>query len=161
MDSPVGKIRMIASPAGLAAILWENEDYKRTKLPIPEQDDNNPILLLVEQQLKEYFAKTRTEFDVPLDYNGTDFQKKVWEALLTIPFGETKTYGTLAKTLGDVNAVRAVGGALNKNPISIIIPCHRVIGASCKLVGFAGGLTNKSVLLDLENPHKMPDLFNQ
>lgn len=161
IESPVGFIRLVATPEGLAAILWEGEDYSRTKLTIPKRDDQNPILIRVEQQLKEYFDKTRTAFDVPLDFAGTDFQKKVWEALLSIPFGMKKTYGDLAKMIGDTGAVRAVGGALNKNPISIIVPCHRVIGSSGKLVGFAGGLKNKAVLLELENIYREPDLFNQ
>lgn len=159
MSSPVGAIRMIASETGLAAILWEGEDYERTKLSSPVRDDNALILLQTEEQLKEYFAKQRIVFDVPLDFKGTPFQVRVWEALLQIPYGITKTYGELARLLGDIKTVRAVGGALNKNPISIIVPCHRVVGASGKLVGFAGGLENKSILLDLENAHKMPTLF--
>lgn len=161
MESPVGKIRMIATAKGLAAIIWEGEDYKRTKLPEALREDDNAILLSVEQQLKEYFAKERTGFDIRFDYTGTDFQKRVWQALLEIPFGKTKTYGELAKMLGDIKAVRAVGGALNKNPISIMIPCHRVIGASGKLVGFAGGLDHKLTLLQLEGNEKTRNLFNQ
>jgi len=159
MSSPVGAIRIIASETGLAAILWEAEHYKRTKLSSPVRDDNAPILLQAAEQLKEYFAKERMVFDVPLDFKGTPFQVRVWEALMEIPYGVTKTYGELARLLGDIKTVRAVGGALNKNPISIIVPCHRVVGASGKLVGFAGGLENKSILLDLENTYKMPTLF--
>jgi len=159
MESPVGRIRLIASSHGLAAILWESEGYGRTKLPDPVRDDHAPILLRTEHELGEYFAGTRTVFDVPVDFvGGTDFQKKVWEALRSIPFGVKKTYGDLARELGDIKAVRAVGGALNKNPVSIIVPCHRVVGGSGKLVGFAGGLKNKLILLDLEN--RTPDLFN-
>ncbi|MVM31373.1 methylated-DNA--[protein]-cysteine S-methyltransferase [Spirosoma sp. HMF4905] len=159
VSSPVGFIRLVATDTGLAAILWEGEDYKRTKLPTPERDDEAPILVQTEQQLTEYFEKKRTVFDIPLDFNGTEFQVKVWEALLGIPYGVTKTYGDLARMLGDIKAVRAVGGALNKNPISIVVPCHRVVGASGKLVGFAGGLGNKSTLLNLENSHRAPTLF--
>ncbi|GAB4044424.1 methylated-DNA--[protein]-cysteine S-methyltransferase [Spirosoma litoris] len=159
VSSPVGFIRLVATDSGLAAILWEGEAYKRTKLPTPEKDDEAPILLKTEQQLAEYFEKKRTTFDIPLDLKGTDFQVKVWEALLGIPYGVTKTYGELARLLGDIKAVRAVGGALNKNPVSIIVPCHRVVGASGKLVGFAGGLNNKSILLDLENSQRAPTLF--
>ncbi|QMW04703.1 methylated-DNA--[protein]-cysteine S-methyltransferase [Spirosoma foliorum] len=159
VSSPVGFIRLIATDTGLAAILWEGEAYKRTKLPTPEKDDEAPILLKTEQQLAEYFEKKRTTFDIPLDLKGTEFQVKVWEALLGIPYGVTKTYGELARLLGDTKAVRAVGGALNKNPISIVVPCHRVVGASGKLVGFAGGLNNKSTLLDLENSQRAPMLF--
>lgn len=157
--SSVGVIRVISSEAGLVAIIWEGEDYKRTKLSEPVRDDEHPILLQTEQQLNEYFQNKRTAFDIPLDFRGTEFQIRVWEALLKIPYGVTKTYGELAKILGDIKAVRAVGGALNKNPISIIVPCHRVVGASGKLVGFAGGLENKSILLDLEQGFTMPKLF--
>jgi methylated-DNA-[protein]-cysteine S-methyltransferase len=161
MLSPVGHIRLVATQQGLAAILWEGEDLKRTKLAVPCQDDKHAILLQAEQQLNEYFAGTRKVFDVPLDFEGTDFQVKVWNAILRIPFGRTITYGELARDLGDIKAVRAVGGALNKNPVSIIVPCHRVVGASGRLIGFAGGLKNKSILIDLENGNKAPDLFSQ
>ncbi len=159
IPSPVGLIRAIASDKGLVAIIWEGEDYKRTKLSVPVQENNHPILLQTEKQLSEYFENKRTTFEIPLDFKGTEFQVKVWEALLKIPYGATKTYGDLAKILGDIKAVRAVGGALNKNPISIIVPCHRVVGASGKLVGFAGGLENKSILLDLECGFTIPSLF--
>ncbi|PAC29493.1 methylated-DNA--[protein]-cysteine S-methyltransferase [Flectobacillus sp. BAB-3569] len=159
IPSPVGEIKLIATDLGLAAILWEGEDYQRTKLPVPERDDSNPILLQTASQLAEYFEKKRTAFDIPLDYHGTDFQMSVWNALLKIPYGATKTYGDIARMLGDIKTVRAVGGALNKNPISIIVPCHRVVGTSGKLVGFAGGLRNKSLLLDLESSLRTPTLF--
>ncbi|MGY5253337.1 methylated-DNA--[protein]-cysteine S-methyltransferase [Sphingobacterium spiritivorum] len=160
MPSILGVIRLVATDAGLAAILWEGEDYTRTKLSAPERNDQNPILLKTEQQLTEYFAKTRTTFDIPLDFSGTEFQKKVWKALLNVPFGKTITYGGLAKILGDIKAVRAVGGALNKNPVAIIVPCHRIVGATGKMVGFAGGIANKTILLNLENKYKMPSLFD-
>ncbi len=160
MPSPLGELRLIASRYGLAAVLWDGEDYQRAKMPDAQQDDGHPILLKAEQQLKEYFAKARTVFELPLDLRGTDFQLRVWTALLEIPFGTTKTYGALARALGDGKAIRAVGGALNKNPVAIIVPCHRVIGASGQLVGFAGGLHNKSLLLKLENSNRMPTLFD-
>jgi len=158
--SPVGSIRLVATRRGLTAVLWEGEDYTRTKLSQPDKDDHAPLLLLAQQQLLEYFDRKRTVFDLPLDMKGTPFQLKVWEALLTIPYGQTKTYGDLARQLGDIKAVRAVGGALNKNPISIIVPCHRIIGGSGKLVGFAGGLKNKSILIDLEKKDRTPTLFD-
>lgn len=100
--------------------------------------------------MNEYFAGTRTRFELDLDFSGTDFQKKVWEALLTIPFGETRTYSQIALQVGSPAAVRAVGAANGKNPISIIAPCHRVIGMSGELTGFAGGLAAKELLLRLE-----------
>ncbi|MCL1675005.1 methylated-DNA--[protein]-cysteine S-methyltransferase [Elizabethkingia meningoseptica] len=123
------------------------------------KDDKHPILIQTEKELNEYFNNKRTTFDIPLDFKGTEFQIRVWEALLNIPYGVTKSYGDLARILGDIKAVRAVGGALNKNPISIIVPCHRVVGISGNLVGFAGGLNNKSILLDLEQGFTMPSLF--
>ncbi|QES90696.1 methylated-DNA--[protein]-cysteine S-methyltransferase [Rhizosphaericola mali] len=159
MDTPVGKIRLVSSNKGLAAILWEDENYKRSKLDEPILDNSHPILLQVEQQLAEYFTKKRTVFKVPLDFIGTDFQVKVWNALLTIQYGKTKTYGALAQILGDIKAVRAVGGALNKNPIAIIVPCHRVVGADGKMIGFAGGVQNKKILLELESDVKVQTLF--
>jgi methylated-DNA-[protein]-cysteine S-methyltransferase len=111
---------------------------------------DNPILLRAVQQLQEYFSGTRNSFDLELDFAGTDFQKKVWQALLTIPFGETRSYSEIAEQIGNPSAVRAVGAANGKNPISIVAPCHRVIGASGKLTGFAGGLEAKERLLTLE-----------
>jgi O-6-methylguanine DNA methyltransferase len=159
INTPVGLIHIVATEKGLSGLLWEGENYIRTKLPAANYDKQAPILIQTELQLKEYFAKQRKVFDVPLDFKGTAFQIKVWRALLQIPYGMTITYGQLAQQLGDIKAVRAVGGALNKNPIAIIAPCHRIIGASGKLVGFAGGLRNKSILLDLEQQYRMPTLF--
>lgn len=142
--SPLGLISTIAGSAGLAAITWEGEGLQR-KLATPMRDDSHIILLETEKQLAGYFDKKRDRFDVPLAFKVTAFREKVWTALLTIPFGETRTYGELAAMTGDSKAVRAVGGALNKNPIPILVPCHRVIGAAGKLVGFAGGVKNKSI----------------
>jgi methylated-DNA-[protein]-cysteine S-methyltransferase len=113
-------------------------------------NDRNPVLVETERQLGEYFSGKRKEFSVTLDMRGTRFQKDVWEALLAIPFGETRSYGQLAKQLGNPRATRAVGAANRRNPISIIVPCHRVLGASGKLTGFAGGLEVKAHLLRLE-----------
>ena len=150
MPSPVGLLTLVASDTGLAAILWENDDPKRVPLAITGEDASHPVLRDAERQLKEYFAGTRTAFDLPLDFQGTDFQKRVWAALLAIPFGETRSYGEIARALGNPGAGRAVGAANGRNPISIIAPCHRVIGASGKLTGFAGGLEAKARLLALE-----------
>ena len=111
---------------------------------------DNPVLLKTARQLEEYFAGTRNCFELELDFVGTDFQKQVWAALLTIPFGETRTYSQIAQQIGKPSAVRAVGAANGRNPISIVAPCHRVIGASGKLTGFAGGLEAKERLLRLE-----------
>ncbi|ACU03003.1 methylated-DNA--[protein]-cysteine S-methyltransferase [Pedobacter heparinus] len=159
IKSPVGELKLVASDQGLAAVLWENDDPKRVPIGDSTASSNNLILQEAEKQLNEYFEKKRTVFTVKLDFSGTPFQKKVWEALLNIPFGETRTYGEIARELGDIKAVRAVGAANGKNPISIIAPCHRVIGASGKLTGFAGGLDNKARLLQMEDSRKNPTLW--
>jgi methylated-DNA-[protein]-cysteine S-methyltransferase len=150
MKSPVGTLKLVGSEAGLAAVLWENDDPRRVRLEVGLQDEHHPVLVEAERQLNEYFARKRKSFSVKLDFVGTPFQKKVWRALLSIPFGETRSYGQLAKQIGNPKAVRAVGAANGKNPISIIGPCHRVIGASGNLTGFAGGLEVKAQLLGLE-----------
>ena len=152
ISSPVGELKLIANNEGLTAILWGNEDSQGIKVNSTSQK-NHPILLQTEQQLAEYFARKRTTFTVPLDFSGTDFQKKVWAVLLSIPFGKTMTYGQIAQKINQPKAARAVGGASNRNPISILIPCHRVIGSSGKLVGFAGGLETKASLLELEKEY--------
>jgi methylated-DNA-[protein]-cysteine S-methyltransferase len=150
IDSPVGKLKLVASDQGLVAILWQNDKPTRVRLNELTEDARHPLLLETERQLGEYFAAKRKTFSVPLDMRGTCFQKNVWHALLAIPFGETRSYGQLAKQLGNPQAVRAVGAANGRNPISIIVPCHRVIGSSGKLTGFAGGLETKAHLLSLE-----------
>ena len=150
MKSPVGELKLIASDKGLAAILWENDDPARVRLNPLQHNNNHPILLKAEQQLKDYFAGKLKSFSIALDFAGTEFQKKVWNALLTIPFGETRSYSQIAKQIGSPKAVRAVGAANGKNPLSIIAPCHRVIGANGKLTGFAGGLEAKACLLGIE-----------
>ena len=149
-NSPVGELKLIASPKGLAAILWENDDPKRVRLSPLVRNDKDAHLLLAEKQLNEYFKGKCTDFDLALDFKGTDFQKSVWKALLKIPYGETRSYGEIAKQIKRPKASRAVGAANGKNPISIIAACHRVIGASGALTGFAGGLKTKSFLLDFE-----------
>ena len=150
MASPVGLLKLVAHDTALVAVLWENEDPKRVRLAELVEDKKHPILLETQKQLNEYFSGQRQVFDLPLDFEGTEFQQKVWQALLTIPFGETRSYKQIAEQIGNVKAVRAVGAANGKNPISIIAPCHRVVGANGKLVGFAGGLENKDILLKLE-----------
>ncbi|RYL22978.1 methylated-DNA--[protein]-cysteine S-methyltransferase [Acinetobacter piscicola] len=151
MPSPVGVLKLVATDTALVAVLWENEDPKRVRLAELIENTQHPILLETQKQLNEYFKGKRQQFDLPLDFEGTEFQQKVWQALLTIPFGETRSYKDIAEQIGNVKAVRAVGAANGKNPISIIAPCHRVVGANGKLVGFAGGLENKDVLLKLES----------
>lgn len=150
MDSLVGALKLVAHDQALVAVMWDNEDHKRVRLAELIEDRQHPMLHKVKQQLEEYFAGQRQQFDLPLDFQGTAFQQQVWQALLSIPYGETRTYKEIAVQLGNEKAVRAVGAANGKNPISIIAPCHRVIGSSGALVGFAGGLDKKQILLSLE-----------
>ena len=150
VPSPVGALTLVASDTGLAAILWENDDPQRVRLAPVTVDNDHPILQQAEQQLADYFAGTLTAFTVLLDPQGTEFQKKVWQALLTIPYGQTRSYAQIAAQIGSPKAVRAVGAANGRNPLPIIAPCHRVIGANGSLTGFAGGLTAKTALLTLE-----------
>lgn len=150
MASPVGELTLVASEHGLAAVLWENDDPKRVRLEPRVERQDHPVLDEAGQQLGEYFAGQREAFDLPLDFKGTDFQKSVWAALLTIPFGETRSYADIAGQIGKPSACRAVGAANGRNPISIIAPCHRVVGANGALTGFAGGLDAKRYLLGLE-----------
>lgn len=150
IPSPVGALTLVASDAGLAAILWENDRPGRVKLGALEEAPDHPVLAEAERQLQGYFAGERERFDVPLDFRGTDFQKSVWAALLTIPFGETRSYTEIARQIGRPGASRAVGAANGRNPISIIAPCHRVIGTNGALTGFAGGLAAKELLLGME-----------
>ena len=154
MDLPVGKLKLVASEKGLVAVLWQNDSLERVPLTELTEDPKQKVLVETERQLNEYFAGKRREFSLPLDMRGTRFQKNVWDALLAIPFGETRSYGELAKKLGNPTASRAVGAANGRNPISIVVPCHRVIGASGKLTGFAGGLDVKARLLELESTER-------
>jgi methylated-DNA-[protein]-cysteine S-methyltransferase len=154
--SPVGVLTLIASGDGLAAILWENDRPGRVRLDVIAEDPSHPVLVETERQLAEYFAGRRKVFDLRLDFAGTEFQKKVWQALLTIPFGETRSYAQIARQIGRPTAMRAVGAANGRNPISIVAPCHRVIGSSGKLTGFAGGLDVKAQLLRLEGAGATP-----
>jgi methylated-DNA-[protein]-cysteine S-methyltransferase len=151
MNSPVGVLKLVTSNNGLAAILWENDDPKRVRLGPLEENKSHPTLLETERQLSAYFAGKLKKFSLKLDFVGTEFQKKVWTALVAIPFGETRSYAQVAAQIGHPKAVRAVGAANGKNPLSIIAPCHRVIGSNGKLTGFAGGLEAKASLLKLES----------
>ncbi|HWC61656.1 MAG TPA: methylated-DNA--[protein]-cysteine S-methyltransferase [Verrucomicrobiae bacterium] len=150
MPTVIGKLKLIASEKGLAAILWENDKPSRVRLGTLTEDKNHPVLLQAERELAEYLDGKRKTFSVKFDSAGTPFQNEVWDALKAIPFGETRSYGSIAKQIGKVKAVRAVGAAIGRNPISVMVPCHRVIGASGDLTGFAGGLKTKKFLLSLE-----------
>jgi methylated-DNA-[protein]-cysteine S-methyltransferase len=148
IDSPVGPLRLVADDAGLRQLEFQEG---RSPGPVPpEWHEDRRALTPVVRQLEEYFAGRRKVFDLDLAPEGTEFQRRVWERLLEIPYGETISYGTLALRVGNANASRAVGLANGRNPIAIIIPCHRVIGADGSPVGYGGGLWRKQRLLDLE-----------
>ena len=148
--SPVARLTLVASERGLAAVLWENDDPNRVRLGPRRENRTDRTLVETARQLEAYFAGRLKRFELPLDFHGTPFQKSVWEALLTIPFGETRSYADIARQVGRPTAFRAVGAANGKNPISIIAPCHRVIGSGGDLTGFAGGLAAKRMLLGIE-----------
>lgn len=150
-DSPVGVVEVCASQSAIQSIFFV-EDKKSGVT-------GNSITQRAVEQLADYFSGQRTNFDLPLDAKGTAFQKSVWQALCDIPHGQTCSYGDIANKLGNPKAVRAVGAANGKNPISIVVPCHRVIGANGTLTGYAGGLTRKSFLLELENPSAQEELL--
>ena len=137
---------LVATPAGILAIQFDLAAKPQDCL----RNDHNPLLGEAARQLRAYFGGAAREFCLPLVMTGTDFQKRVWRELLAIPYGETRSYGQIAAAIGSPNAVRAVGAANGANPIPIVVPCHRVIGAGGKLVGYGGGLALKRRLLELE-----------
>lgn len=144
-DSPLGKLHLKSSQSALAAVSFADNAQK-----VEAIENIAPVLSETIQQLKEYFSGERTQFTLPLAPGGSAFQQRVWDLLQEIPFGQTITYGELSEKLGDPKAVRAVGTANGKNPIPIIIPCHRVIGSNKKLTGYAGGIERKRWLLQHE-----------
>ncbi len=152
MESPVGELTIVASDAGLRAVLWPVEKDGRVTFAEKVTSGSHPIIDDTTTQLDEYLHGARAEFDLPLDLVGTDFQQDVWAALRGIAHGETMSYGELAAELGKPNASRAVGAATGRNPISIVVPCHRLVASSGKLAGFAGGLDAKRWLLEHEQP---------
>lgn len=143
--SPVANLFLVEEQGQLVEIAFHHLEKKEEM-----EEKNTELLQEVKRQLEEYFSGRLQNFDLPLKPKGTDFQKQVWKALLTIPYGETKSYGDIAKQIGKEKAVRAVGGANHVNPISIVIPCHRVIGKNGNLTGYGGGLEVKEKLLELE-----------
>jgi methylated-DNA-[protein]-cysteine S-methyltransferase len=154
IPSPVGDLTLFGGEAGLRAVLWHGERADRAALgddTTPATPDTMPpVLQQAATQLNEYFAGDRQVFDLPLDPVGTPFQLQAWLALRSIAYGETISYGEQARRLGDPNKARAVGAANGRNPLSIIVPCHRVVGSNGKLTGFAGGLDAKAWLLQHE-----------
>lgn len=166
MASPIGRLDIVARGDAIVSIRFEHEittplaaeppviDHRGDASSGDVNRGEHPLLDEAVRQLDEYFAGDRTEFDLPLDPAGTPFQRSVWSVLRQIPYGETISYGQQAGLLGDRNKSRAVGAANGKNPIAIVVPCHRVVGANGHLTGFAGGLENKAWLLDHERSHR-------
>jgi len=153
------KVAVLASSKGIKKIFLNPKKVITEFSSATKLRSDDPYLFGIFNQLKEYFAGERKQFDVPLDVEGTEFQKKVWEELKKIPYGKTISYKTLAEKLGDVKLIRAVGKANGQNPIAIVVPCHRVIGADGSLIGYAGGLDIKEKLLHLEGALN-PELFD-
>ena len=150
IDSPVGELRLVEHDGAITGIDFHPFTYADGR-PRGDRDDDHPVLVECASQLRAYFAGELTEFDLPLDPAGTAWQRQVWDALLTVKWGQTASYGDIARVLGKSNAAcRAVGYANGRNPIPIVIPCHRIIGADGTLTGYAGGLERKQVLLSLE-----------
>jgi methylated-DNA-[protein]-cysteine S-methyltransferase len=150
VESPVGQLRVVAQRGAIIAIDFEGATPPPGR-PDGDRVDDDELLMRARDQLEAYFDKQLRDFDLPLNPLGTDFQKLVWEQLLTIPYGETVSYGAIAKRLGMTgHGSRAVGLANGRNPIPIVIPCHRVVGADGSLTGYAGGVDRKVSLLDLE-----------
>lgn len=157
IQSPIGRLTLIADEANLVAVLFEDDDIARVKvdgqkidLKTLKKNPQHAILNLCERQFAEYFAGKRVTFDLPIRFTGTDLQMKVWKALTKIKPGQTKTYTQIAKDIKSEKAVRAVGTAIGRNPISLVVPCHRVIGSDGQLRGFAGGTSVKKFLLNHE-----------
>jgi methylated-DNA-[protein]-cysteine S-methyltransferase len=150
-QSPLSLIEVQATEGGVRAVSFvENREFDE------KENEYNQLTI---KQLDEYFNKKRQVFDMPFDFEGTDFQVRVWQELLKIPFGKTKSYMDISKALGDIKAIRAVGMANGRNKIAIIVPCHRVIGSDGSLTGYAGGLDKKKWLLDFEIPKTQGELF--
>ena len=148
LDSPVGLLRLVATDNGLSEVQFEQDGE------IDRHHDDHQLLAEAETQLLEYFAGQRQEFDIEIDIaQGTEFQLAAWQALAEVPYGETRTYRQQAQAVGRPKAVRAIGSANGKNPISIILPCHRIIGSDGSLTGYGGGLSTKEFLLNHEQAH--------
>lgn len=154
IQSPVGTLHLAASDCALLAVVWRRSSTPQLPFDTAIEQPEHAVLRVAVHQLNEYFSGGRRTFDLPLEFRGTDFQRHAWAALLTIPYGETRSYLDMARALGNPAAVRAVGAANGRNPISIVAPCHRVIGSSGDLTGFGGGLEAKAWLLAHESPQR-------
>ena len=148
MPCELGDVTIQTTDNGISGIWFET--YKTMPEKLGERADDHPMLIQAVMQLQEYFAAKRQRFELPIDVQGTEFQKQVWQALTLIPYGKTSSYSQIAESIGNPKAVRAVGAANGKNPVSIVVPCHRVIGSNGKLTGYAGGTERKARLLKLE-----------
>jgi methylated-DNA-[protein]-cysteine S-methyltransferase len=157
VDSPIGRLRLVASDDALVGVHFPELPPAAIDASTARDDGRHPVLSRARDQLAEYFAGERPAFDLPLSPRGTDFQEAVWRALLAIPFGATRSYAAIAAAVGRPSAMRAVGAANGKNPISIIVPCHRVIGADGSLTGYGGGLPRKRWLLRHEGAASIED----
>jgi methylated-DNA-[protein]-cysteine S-methyltransferase len=151
MASPLGKLKLVANASALVAVRFARERPNRLALDASSAAPHHPVLVEAERQLSDYFAGKRITFELSLAPHGTEFQKKVWRHLRRIPFGKTKSYGDIASAIGSPRSPRAVGAACGKNPLAVVVPCHRVLGANGTLTGFAGGLEAKAKLLALES----------
>lgn len=149
IDTPLGQVLLARTAKGLAGLWFEGQKHHPGPLAAPCVADD-PVLRQAAGELRRYFVGESASFDVPLDLQGTAFQRSVWRALLAIRPGGTRSYGDIARALGAAPAVRAVGGAVGRNPVSVIVPCHRVVGSDGSLTGYAGGTDRKRALLDLE-----------
>lgn len=157
LDSPIGLLRLVATDQGLSRLLFDQqtvEDMDSDGDPVDA--DNHPVLAAATVQLEEYFAGKRQEFDIPLDLEGTEFQRAAWSALASVPFGETRSYRQQAEAIGRPKAVRAIGAANGRNPVPIVVPCHRIVGSDGSLTGYGGGLPIKEFLLS----HEQAQLHN-
>jgi len=150
MESALGTVLLVSGAARLTGAYFLGQKYQAQPLRDWCEDPELPVLERAQAELREYLDGARREFELPLAPSGTPFQQRVWQALCAIPYGQTITYGALAQSIGSPKSVRAVGAAVGRNPISIVIPCHRVIGADGSLTGYAGGLPRKQALLELE-----------
>ena len=149
ISSPLGSLLLARTARGLAGVWFDAQKHHPGELTAPVRP-SDPLLCRTADQLRRYFAGEASGFDLPLDLQGTPFQRAVWQALLGIDTGTTQSYAAIARRVGSASAVRAVGGAIGRNPVSVIVPCHRVIGSDGSLTGYAGGIDRKLALLKLE-----------
>jgi methylated-DNA-[protein]-cysteine S-methyltransferase len=160
IESPVGPLTLVARDGALVGLYMLDQRHRPEPATFGERDDDAEPFAAATRQLGEYFAGTRTEFDLPLAPRGTPFQERVWAALREIPYGETTSYGELAERIGSPGAARAVGLANGRNPIGIVVPCHRVVGSTGALTGYGGGIETKRRLLDAERAGRGESLFD-